>query len=373
MKILQLGKFYPILGGVEKVMYDLMTGLASRGVDCDMMCASAEGPRRREKINGRATLYVCRTIGKFASTMISPEMVSLLKKECGRYDIIHIHAPDPMACLALYFSGYRGKVVLHWHSDILKNRVLLALYGPFQKWLIRRADMIVGTTPVYVEKSPYLQKVQHKVGWIPIGIPPMQPDPEKVRRIRDAYPGKRIIFSLGRLIPYKGYRYLVEAASLLDDSYMVLIGGSGPLKDALQSQIDSLGLGARVRLLGHVADEDLPSWFGACDLFCMSSIYKTEACGIVQLEAMSCAKPVVATLIPDSGVPWVNRHGVSGLNAEPGNPAALADAVKSVFFNGQEYRRYSQNALERYRTVFTKDNMLDECMKLYERLYGKEC
>ena len=136
LKILQLGKFYPVRGGVEKVMYDLMTGLSERGVDCDMLCALSQGGSRTIAINAHACLIGCRTWMKVAATMISPAMIFSLRKRCGEYDIIHVHHPDPMACLALFLSGYRGKVVLHWHADIEKQKMLLELYRPLQEWLL---------------------------------------------------------------------------------------------------------------------------------------------------------------------------------------------------------------------------------------------
>ena len=134
MKILQLGKFYPIRGGVEKVMYDLMSGLSARGVDCDMMCATTEGGSRIETLNDHASLICCDTMAKAAATMISPKMIYALRRVCHNYDIIHIHHPDPMACMALYFSGYDGRVILHWHSDILKQKYLLKLHCTVILW-----------------------------------------------------------------------------------------------------------------------------------------------------------------------------------------------------------------------------------------------
>ena len=105
-------------------MYDLMTGLSEQGVRCDMLCA-VEGKSETIRLNDHANLICCHAVKKVAATMISPSMVWTLRKICREYDILHIHHPDPMACLALFLSGYKGRVILHWHSDILKQKNLL--------------------------------------------------------------------------------------------------------------------------------------------------------------------------------------------------------------------------------------------------------
>ena len=365
MKILQLGKFHPVRGGVEKVMYDLMTGLSERGVDCDMLCALSAGGSQVTTINAHARLIGCRTWMKAASTMISPAMIFTLRRRCGEYDIIHVHHPDPMACLALFLSGYRGKVVLHWHSDIEKQKTLLRLYRPLQEWLLRRADLIVGTTPVYTAESPCLARVQHKIVCLPIGIVPVVPRPEAVDALKRKYPGRKIVFSLGRLVAYKGYRYLIEAARYLTDDYVVLIGGSGPLMCNLQAEIESWGVEDRVKLSGGIPDEDLPAYFGACNVFCLSSVQKTEAFGIVQIEAMSCGKPVVATRIPHSGTSWVNEHGMSGLNVAPENAKELAEAIMAIAGDRQTYEKFAAGARKRYRDTFTKERMINNVLEIY--------
>lgn len=366
MKILQLGKFYPIRGGVEKVMLDLTEGLSARGVECDMLCACERSQEIRLNEHGR--ILCAKSLVKLAATMISPDMILTLRRIAKDYDIIHVHHPDPMACLALFLSGYKGKVVLHWHSDILKQKVLLKFYRPLQNWLIKRADMIVGTTPVYVQKSPALQQVQDKVDFIAIGIHGVKPDEEKVSWIRQQYAGKKIVYSLGRLVGYKGYEYLVDAAEELGDDYVILIGGTGPLRESLQQRIDSKGLSQKVKLLGYIPDEEAPNYFGACDVFCLSSVWKTEAFAIVQVEAMSCGKPVVATRIPDSGVSWVNRHEYSGLNVPIMNAEALAEAVEEITREEETYGRYADNARLLYQTCYTYERMIDQCLNLYERV-----
>ena len=166
MKILQLGKFYPVLGGVEKVMFDLTaglsetglseeglseTGFSEEGVECDMMCAGSDG-RGTEviRLNPHGRILCHRTLIEAAKTMIAPSMVTRLRRIAKDYDIIHIHHPDPMAAVALRLSGYKGKVVLHWHSDILSQKALLRFYLPIQgrftlEWTLAPAKIWMST------------------------------------------------------------------------------------------------------------------------------------------------------------------------------------------------------------------------------------
>lgn len=108
------------------MMYDITMGLSQRQVYCDMLCASAEKQKPENLLlNDYARILCVSTWKKVAATMLSPAMIFRLRKINKEYDIIHIHHPDPMACLALFLSGYKGPVVLHWHSDILKQKMLL--------------------------------------------------------------------------------------------------------------------------------------------------------------------------------------------------------------------------------------------------------
>ena len=383
MKVLQLGKFYPIRGGVEKVMWDLTRGLSARGVECTMLCATLpddpvdepDQGRCREIPDGREIRFndcgrvICvPALAKKAATMLSPAMVRWLRLHAKEYNLIHIHHPDPMAALALRLSGYKGRVILHWHSDILSQKSLLTLYRPLQRWLIRRADRILGTTPVYVRESPDLQGAQGKVGYVPIGINPVIFEENAVRELRNRYKGRKIVVSLGRLVPYKGYSTLIESAALLGEDFQILIGGMGPLRESLQAQIDALGIQDRVQLLGYVPDGMVPTLFGACDVFVLSSVMKTEAFGIVQIEAMSCGRPVVATKIPGSGTAWVNEDGTSGLNVEPGDAPALADAIRRICDDEGRHKQYAEGARKRFVTLFTFDKMIDRVLKEYETL-----
>lgn len=369
-RVLQLGKFHPIKGGVEKVMQSFTKGLSRRGYECDMLCASEDGDIEEINLNTYGRIIKVPTLTKKAATMISPKMITTLRKICHSYDIIHIHHPDPMAALALYLSGYKGRVVLHWHSDILKQKYLLKLYAPLQSWLIRRADLILGTTPVYVAESPALQSAQDKLSYLPIGVKEKKGELPDIQRIKERYAGKKIVYSMGRLVEYKGYEYLILAASMLSDDYVVLIGGGGPLKAQLQEQINLLKLQDKVHLLGYVPTETLGAYYEACDVFCLSSTIKTEAYAIVQVEAMAAGKPVVATNIPGSGVSWVNEHGVSGLNASTHNARELAEAITEICSDPDIYTGYARRSRARYEQLFRSDVMIDKLIALYDNVVG---
>ena len=368
INVLHIGKFYPIQGGVEKVMFDIVSGLSnSNDVKCDMLCASATGKGQMFNV-GHSKIICTPTWFKTFATMISPKMIITLRRIAKEYDIIHIHHPDPMAALALRFSGFKGKVVLHWHADILKQKIALKLYEPLQKWLIYCADVVVGTTPKYLQCSPYLQNSSLKKICIPIGIDPMEYNKSDVEKLRNKYVGKKIIFSLGRLVEYKGFQYLIEASKYLSDDYMILIGGSGPMRQSLDGLIQQLGVGEKVKLLGRISENELPVYYGLCDIYVLSSIWKTEAFGIVQIEAMSCGKPVIATHIEGSGVDWVNEDGVSGLNVNPKDAKGIAEAIKRILIDKEQYNHFSQGAKLRYVSLFRKGAMINACLDLYKSL-----
>lgn len=379
MRVLQLGKFYPIKGGVEKVMYNLMLGLGQQGIECDMLCcAFPDGSIGNKKQIIQPTdhtrVIIVPTLFEMASTMISPALVRELKKliKERHYDIIHVHHPDPMATIALYFSRYNGKVIVHWHSDIVKQKILLKFYLPFQHWLLKRADRIVGTSPIYVAGSEDLANWRFKTSYLPIGISEIQPNQDNAYRIRERYKGKKIVFSLGRSVHYKGFQFLIEALAKLPQDFVLVLGGTGELLPDLKRQAMELGVRERITFTGFIPDTDLPDWFGACNVFVLSSIMKTEAFAIVQVEAMCCSKPVVSTAIEGSGVSWVNAHRESGLVVPPRNADSLANAIIEICSDAEQYDSYCQRARQRYLKHFTDERMIISCMDIYDFVLDKK-
>jgi len=367
MKILQIGKFWPVLGGVEKVMYDLTKGLCRKGVRCDMLCASMNGGAEVIHLNDNGKVIVVKTLIKAKSTMLSSQMVQMLRKIAPFYDIIHIHHPDPMAALALYASGYKGKVVLHWHSDILRQRILKKLYLPLQGWLLRRADTIICTSQNYIEGSAELRPYLSKICCIPIGVEPIVPDKNIIADIKKKYAGRKIVFSLGRLIPYKGFDNLIKSAEHLPDDYLVIIAGEGPLRKDLEKLIADKNLGAKVIMPGRITDKYRDAMLASSSVFCLPSVEKTEAFGIVLIEAMSVGLPIVATNIQGSGTSWVNAHGVSGLNVECKDPDKLAEAIVEIVANHNP-DHYPKNSRKRWEELFTFDRFIENVNGVYRNM-----
>jgi rhamnosyl/mannosyltransferase len=193
---------------------------------------------------------------------------------------------------------------------------------------------------------------------------------DRVSEIRERFPGKRIVFSIGRLSLYKGYTYLIEAARHLGEDYVVLIAGSGPLKHKLENQIRAAGLGDRVILLGAVKYEDVGSYYEACDVYCLSSISRNEGFGLVQVEAMLFRKPVISTAVEGSGITWANIDGETGYVVPPRNARALADAIDRICADRDIYTRFGAAGLKRATEVFTVERMLDSTLDVYKAVKG---
>jgi glycosyltransferase involved in cell wall biosynthesis len=371
VKILQLGKFYPPdFGGIETVLFDITEVLNLKGYKTDVLCSNKKYKYLEDDYYGYKVIRT-KTFGIFFSTSITPQIIWKLKRIVDEYDIIHVHLPDPMANLALYIVNPKNKkIVIHWHSDIIKQKYLLKLYEPLQNWLLKKSDKIIATTPKYINESKYLSQYKSKCISIPIGInkKKLVPNNKKVEEIINKYKNKKIIFSLGRLTYYKGFNNLILSANYLDDSFVVLIGGSGKLKEELKNLIDKENLNGKVKLLGGIDSSDLANFYKACNLFCLPSVMKSEAFGVVQIEAMSFSKPIVATRIKGSGVDWVNKDGVSGINVEVNNPKALAAGFKYINSSDKLYREFSRQSNNRFLKNFQRDKMVDAIIDVYTNL-----
>jgi rhamnosyl/mannosyltransferase len=288
---------------------------------------------------------------------LSTSYSKILKKTLKDFkpDTIIFHYPNPFVAhfLLKQLKKYPDiKLVLYWHLDITKQKILGKLFNGQTKRLLNRAQKIVATSPNYIDGSKYLPEYKDKCVVIPncVSDERMSATGGKEEEIRSTYSGKIICFALGRHVPYKGIEYLVRASKLLDDRFAILIGGQGELTPSLKE----LAAGdEKVKFLGKLKDEDVCSYLNDCDIFCFPSITKNEAFGIALAEAMAMGKPAVTFTIEGSGVNYVSLNGVTGIEVENGNVEEYAKAIVTLAENGEMRKAYGTAARERVLSLFT--------------------
>lgn len=374
MKTLQLTKFYPpVFGGIETATHELAEGLVSRGHPTDVLCANTD---RRTVRDHFGPVAVTRTgsYAKLLSTSMSPALITELAKVRKQYEIVHVHLPNPMANVALQLARPTGKVVLHWHSDIINQERSVKLYEPLQSSMLRRADAIIVTSPPYAEASPWLTPYRDKVHVVPLGIhaqrlhQPANPLAEARAAVRRRHGERPIAFSIGRMTTYKGFDVLIEAARSLNPDTLVIVSGGGELLATHQRQVRELGLEQRVVFTGRLSDLDVAAHMAEATVFCLPSTNRAEAFGMVLLEAMLAGLPIVATRIAGSGVPWVNIDGETGINVPVDDPGALAAALRHLIADPALARRMGDAGRRRFAAHFTADRMVDQTIEVYRRV-----
>ena len=184
----------------------------------------------------------------------------------------------------------------------------------------------------------------------------------KANEIKEKYKGKTICFAFGRHVPYKGLTYLVKASKLLDDNYVVLIGGKGPLTDSLVKEAKD---DKKVEFLGKITDDDLKAYLLACDIFCFPSITKNEAFGIGLAEAMYYGKPAVTFNIPGSGVNYVSINGETGIEVENKNTEKYVEAIKELSNNKELRNKYRIASINRVNSMFSYDKFRKSIKRLF--------
>ena len=324
-------------------------------------------------------IHKLASLATLAGTALCPTMPCYARSlfKSGGYDIAHLHFPDPMAHLAWQALPRRAKLVITWHSDIVRQRNLLPLYRPFLDHIVGRADAIIAATPLHFSTSTQLRACTDttKMHVVPYGIDfaPMEASPRNLagaERIRQRYAGRKIVFALGRHVYYKGFDHLLRAMQAVEHEAVLVLGGNGPKTQELQRLAAALGLGDRVVFTGRIAEEELPHYYHACDLFCLPSVEPSEAFGLVQVEAMACAKPVVGCEL-HNGTTYVNQQGVTGLVVPPRDPRALAAALNDLLADEQKRRALGQAASERVRREFNLQNLTAGTLEVYRAVLGQ--
>ena len=375
MKILQISNYYPPhIGGIEQVAHDIAASLAETEHEQAVFCFNHEKGNADGIVDGvRVIRAGC--FAKVASQSLSFSYGKLLKKTFRSFkpDVVIFHYPNPFGAkyLLKQLKKHKNcKLVLYWHLDITKQKLLGKFFAGQTKRLLRRAARVVATSPNYIEGSKWLSAVRDKCTVVPCcandaRISVCEADMRAAQTLRDAYAGKLMLFAFGRHVPYKGIEYIVRASKLLDDRFAVCIGGSGELTPSLRKLAKGDG---KVRFLGRISDDDLKAYLLACDIFCFPSITKNEAFGIGLAEAMAFGKPAVTFTIPGSGVNYVSLSGVTGIEAENRNVRAYADGILALAEDEELRARCGAAARDRVQELFSFAAFKQNIIRLAEEM-----
>lgn len=386
IKVLQItNQMYPHVGGIEQVTRDVEMALGKRDdIEQKVICFNSDASNGKYICKKKETVHDnvdgvevirCGIVTKMFSQPLSVSFPSELKKVMNSFkpDVVIFHYPNPFE--AQFLLGYKKrdfKLIVYWHLDITKQKILGKLFHGQNIQLLSRADRIVATSPNYIVGSPYLTRFKEKCTVVPNCINPSRISvTDEARRISEEIIkknlGKTICFGIGRHVPYKGYTYLIKAAKYLDESFKIYIGGTGPLTEELKDEAKDC---TNVEFLGRISDEELVGYLLACDIFCFPSITKNEAFGIALAEGMYYEKPAVTFTIKGSGVNYVSINGETGIECPNGDSKAYAEALKKLADNPKLREEYGKNGRKRVLENFTFDRFVANLSRVIDNVCG---
>lgn len=375
MRVLHISKYYfPYLGGVESICKYLVERMPQHITS--VVCFNSQRKNAVDEVNGHR-VYRVETLLNIARQALSLSYRNGLQWAilAEKPDVIQFHWANPFPAILLRLVMPKDvKLVLHWHMDIIRQWYLYWAVRPWEKWLIKRADHIVVTSPQYRDGSKPLKKVKEKVRIVPNSIDEsvfeLQAEDEKrIQELRALYDGKPIVFFMGRHTKYKGLRHLIEAEQYMRSDCVIVIGGKGPLTESLKALAKKRN-STRIHFIGRLSDDDLRCYLYAASIFAFPSVTKNEAFGVALAEAMYCYTPAVTFTIKGSGVNWVNLDGVTGIEVpQVGNQdKAYAEALDTLVVDTNLQKEYSIAAHKRVADNFLIKHMVEAMEKVYREL-----
>ncbi len=378
MKILHIGKYFPpFFGGIENFMFEFLTQQAESTHNVTAFVHHHE-PGKKVLIEKQSKIKIIRVPvnGVAAYAPISPLFGYYLNQELQKNlpDVINIHMPNLSAfwCLLLP-SARKIPWVIHWHADVLgaapdiKLKLLYPFYRFFEQLILKQASKIIVTSPPYAHTSKPLLSYSNKLEVIPLGLPALSS--VNTDTFTEAQPLNCLM--IGRLTYYKGHQLIIDALSKLKQKNVCInlkIVGNGELKTKLTQQIIRLGLTKQVQMLGSLSTKVLQAELNATDLLCLPSIERTEAFGVVLLEAMRAGKPCLVTDVPGSGMSWVVQDGVTGFVVKHNDVISLAAKLSEISHNKFILAKLGANGKQRFEEHFTIKAVSHKVIKLYNKL-----
>lgn len=359
-------------GGLQEAIRQICGATRSFGIENTIFTLSpASEPSVLQRPEARVVR--CRSWAAPASCDLGgPAAFTRFRELADEADVVHYHFPWPFADVMHLAKGCSTPSVLTYHSDVVRQRLLGALYRPLMMRMLRSMSAVVATSPAYARTSEALSApgVQRLVRVVPLGIDdqsyPTDGDEGVLGRLRIAQ-GEPYFLFIGVLRYYKGLHFLIEAASRV--GARIVIAGSGPEEAALRALADTLGVRNAI-FAGQVSVEEKVALLRHCRALVLPSHLRSEAFGMVLVEAAMSGKPMISCEI-GTGTSFVNADGESGLVVEPEKPAALADAMNRLLADEALATRMGLAARGRYEQLFSGDALGREYAALYREVAAR--
>ncbi len=311
----------------------------------------------KETVNNHFKVVRVRPFVKYGKAAFVPQLLFHL----WNFDIVHLHYPffgGVEAVWLLKKCKKRLKLIVSYHMDVvgtgLKSAIFRAHTNLFLSRIISSADRVIVSSYDYAEHS-YINDLvsREKIVEIPFGVDdmfiPQDKDKELMGRWGITYDELVVLF-VGGLEYFKGVDCLIKSIPFLKGKVKLLVVGDGPLMDSCKRLVDNLKLSNKVLFAGFAAEEELVKYYNLSDVFILPSIDRSEAFGIVLIEAMACGKPVISANLP--GIRTVIDEKYNGFLVAPGSVPDIAKKIQMLLDSGELRRRFGQNGrrkvLERY-------------------------
>lgn len=369
VQVLHIYKDYypPTCGGIEIAIHRIIESTRDACENVGVLICSGNRKSQFAEVEG-TPVFKAGEWGRFLSAPISPYFPYWMRHL--QADILHYHLPNPTAVLSHLLVRPKGKVIVHYHSDIVRQKKWLRLYGPFLRRFLRLADRIIVSSPNYLESSEVLIPFRDKCEVVPFGLPLSRFSTgyeveELAQIIRRRY-GIKLVLFVGILRYYKGLEYLIRAMEHVDGKLLVV--GNGPRLPELIALTNKLPHKDRVIFVGQV--ESVIPYYYAADVFCLPSIYRSEAFGLVLAEAAACGLPLVSTEL-GTGTSYINQDKVTGFVVPPRDEEKLAEALNKIL-NNFTLRNHFGNAARKWAAEnFTQVEMGRKILGIYYHVLGK--
>ncbi|MBN2454841.1 glycosyltransferase family 4 protein [Candidatus Woesearchaeota archaeon] len=371
MKVLMISPYYwPYCSGITEYVRRLSEELVKRGHQVTVLTSRHDSRLKKAEVVKGVSVLRDFVLFRLSKGVVMPFFPLKARREAKKHDVVNIQMPMMEAGLISMLLE-KKKMVATYHCDLslgrgIINRLIEKAYYISAGAALKRIRRIVTYTKDYAGNSRFLRRFYRKLTFIypPINQNDFSRKEPALRKKLGIKKSEKAVGFAGRFVYEKGLPYLLKAIPYVEERYpgtKFLLAGEhkrvagGSIFSKLRSAI-----GKNVFILGNVDYADLPEFYSACDVLVLPSISSLEAFGMVQLEAMYCATPVIATNLPGVRVP-IGKTGM-GILIRKRDEKALARAVIAVLGNKKKYIAKKKTIAEEFG--------IEKTVREYEGLYG---